>query len=80
MERASTIYLYTSTGNTQVSEEVPLSIVPPSKACPDQMPKSTGTTSRPVVIKLPLRKTDLMTEFAAAATPAGIFVLNRAIR
>jgi hypothetical protein len=67
-------------GNTQVSEEMPLSIVPPSKVCPDQMPKSTGTTSHPVVIKLPLRKTDLMTEFAAAATPAGIFVLNQTIR
>jgi hypothetical protein len=67
-------------GNTQVSEEMPLSIVPPSKACPDQMPKSTGTTSHHVVIKLPLRKTDLMTEFTAAATPAGIFALNQTIR
>jgi hypothetical protein len=67
-------------GNTQVSEEVPLSMVPPSKACQDQMPKTTGTTARPVLIKLPLRKTDLMTEFTAAATPAGIADINQTIR
>jgi hypothetical protein len=66
-------------GNTQVSEEVPLSMVPPSKACQDQLPKTTGTTARPVVIKLPLRKTDLMTEFSAAATPAGMLGIKQTI-